>query len=533
MGFDDILRNIGDFGRFQKRVLALILLIPLGQSGILLVQVFIAGRSDHWCRVEHWQDEDCYQWGMTEEECILFKRNISSPMIEGERSQCKKYNLTSIDLETAFNLHDAFNESDVISCDEGWEFDRSVFSSTIIEEWELVCGKSAIPDTFQAVFFAGYLFGSIVFGRLADRIGRYYTLMFCCVIAGVTSGLTALSPNVYIFIVLRFVTAATSFGASLMSFVFASELVMPSLREWTGIGVWFSFSSGYFILAGFASITYSWRILVATMSVPYFLLIPLLPFLTESPRWLIASGRLDRAEKLIHKIAKENKREVPNNLRSMMADEDQQNQEEQGAVRDFIRVPTLRYYMINMLYSWFVQGFVFFGLTLGTSSLGVNVYLAFCISGAVEIPAHIVAIYSMGKFGRRASTSFWMLLAGFSCFGTVMTPLGPWRFSFATLGKLAIAASFDIVFVFAGEILPTPLRALGVGICSLASRVGGIVAPLLLYLGTIVDSLPLILFSSSSIIGGLLILLLPETNKKPLPDTAEETLELKKKGNQG
>lgn len=79
------------------------------------------------------------------------------------------------------------------------------------------------------------------------------------------------------------------------------------------------------------------------------------------------------------------------------------------------------------------------------------------------------------------------------------------------------------------SVISTSNRAFGVGMCSVGARVGGVVAPLLLYLGTFLESLPLILFASSSILGGLLILLLPETNRIPLPDTIEDTLNLRKK----
>ncbi|KAJ8026707.1 Solute carrier family 22 member 3 [Holothuria leucospilota] len=527
MTFDDILRSIGSFGRFQKRVIAFVSIPPLAQCAILLAQVFIAGKSDHWCHVGHWQDEDCHQWALTEEECILFKRNISAPMIEGSRSRCSMYNVTGMDLESAFNLQDEFKLSDIINCNEGWEFDRSVFASTISEEWGLVCGNSGITDVLQAIFFVGYLVGSMMFGSVADRIGRYYTFMGCCVTAGISSVLAALAPNVYIFAILRFLSAATSYGGTLMTFVIASELVLPSSRVWTGVYLWFFFSSGYFFLSGVASITYNWRLLLGIISAPYLLMIPVFPLISESPRWLIARGKFKRAEKLIRKMAKTNKKEVPEDLKSMMENENKITASEAVSVLDLIRNPTIRCYMLNMIYSWFVQGFVFFGLSLGTSSLGVNVYLAFCLSGAVEMPAHVLAIITMNKFGRRASTSFWILLAGVACFATIIAPLGPWRVTVATLGKLAISVSFDIVYVYAGEIIPTPRRAFGVGMCSAGSRVGGVVAPLLLYLGSIFESLPLILFASSSILGGLLILLLPETNKKPLPDTIEETLNLR------
>ncbi|XP_071818571.1 organic cation transporter protein-like [Apostichopus japonicus] len=529
MSFDDVLTDIGGFGIFQWKIITLVTIPPLAQCAILLSQVFIAGDGNHWCKVSQWQQEDCWQWNMTMEQCSDFKKTLSIPMNDdGTWSQCSKFNVSGMDLATAFE-HRNWTGGEVISCDEGWEFDRSVFHSTIGEEWELVCEKAAIPNLIQSVYFFGYLVGSIAFGRLADRIGRHYTFMLGCTASGVFGILTSLSPNVIVFTALRFITAAASYGTTLMCFVIASEIVIPSQRVYTGVVMWMLFSVGYFFLSGTAFITYSWRILVAIIAIPYLAMIAAFPFLTESPRWLLSRDKGESAEKIIRKIARENKKELKEDVLGKLKRGDGNSlPAKSGKLLDLIRVPTMRWYMISMCYSWFVQGFVYFGLTLGTSNLGINVYFAFCLSGVMDIAAHFLSIFTMKTCGRRWSASFLMLLAGISCFGSVIAPLGPWRVAVATIGKLAIAISFDIVYVYAGEILPTPLRAVGVGVCSVAARIGGIVAPLLLYLGTIFESLPVILFATSSIIGGFLILILPETSNQPLPDTIEDTVNRKR-----
>ena len=56
----------------------------------------------------------------------------------------------------------------------------------------------------------------------------------------------------------------------------------------------------------------------------------------------------------------------------------------------------------------------------------------------------------------------------------------------------------------------------------MASRVGGIIAPLLLIFGDYWAPLPYIIFGASSLIAGLLVLLLPETKGQTLPETIEE-----------
>ena len=50
------------------------------------------------------------------------------------------------------------------------------------------------------------------------------------------------------------------------------------------------------------------------------------------------------------------------------------------------------------------------------------------------------------------------------------------------MGKFGIAAAFAIVYVYTAEIFPTPIRSLGIGICSTSARFGGIIAPFVVHL---------------------------------------------------
>lgn len=60
------------------------------------------------------------------------------------------------------------------------------------------------------------------------------------------------------------------------------------------------------------------------------------------------------------------------------------------------------------------------------------------------------------------------------------------------------------------------------GICSLSSRVGGILAPYLANLGPGYKHVPMLAFGASSLVAGLAALLLPETVGVTLPVTIED-----------
>ncbi len=60
------------------------------------------------------------------------------------------------------------------------------------------------------------------------------------------------------------------------------------------------------------------------------------------------------------------------------------------------------------------------------------------------------------------------------------------------------------------------------GTSSMCARVSGVISPIILLLQKYWKPLPLVVFGSSSVIAGLLILLLPETLKENLPETLQD-----------
>ena len=53
------------------------------------------------------------------------------------------------------------------------------------------------------------------------------------------------------------------------------------------------------------------------------------------------------------------------------------------------------------------------------------------------------------------------------------------------VGKFAISSSFMGIWLYGAEIFPTTIRSAGVGICNVAARCGGVLAP---YVGLLVST---------------------------------------------
>ena len=86
------------------------------------------------------------------------------------------------------------------------------------------------------------------------------------------------------------------------------------------------------------------------------------------------------------------------------------------------------------------------------------------------------------------------------------------------IGKFGVSACYAIIYVYGSELVPTTARAVAVGFFSQGGRIGGIIAPFVVYLGEYNSSIPFVIFGTFGILAGFLCFLLPETKGKSLPN---------------
>lgn len=93
-----------------------------------------------------------------------------------------------------------------------YDYDTDTFSKTLQMEWDLVCDKASLVSISQTVFMLGILVGSIVFGILADIYGRRLPLVAAVCLQLVFGVATSIAPSYWLFVVMRFLTAAATGG---------------------------------------------------------------------------------------------------------------------------------------------------------------------------------------------------------------------------------------------------------------------------------------------------------------------------------
>lgn len=180
-----------------------------------------------------------------------------------------------------------------------------------------------------------------------------------------------------------------------------------------------------------------------------------------------------------------------------------------------------------MIISWFVNSHVYYGLSLNVKNLGGNMYFNFVLAGLVEIPSYLLTVVLLNWSGRRKSLFYFMMGAASSCWVCMKLQqqenVNTGAQSVAAMfGKFCISASFAVLYVYAAELFPTVIRNVGMGMTTVASRIGGILCPFVVLMGEQSRSLPMFIFACMSLVAGLIGLKLPETKGRPMPETMED-----------
>jgi MFS transporter, AAHS family, 4-hydroxybenzoate transporter len=174
----------------------------------------------------------------------------------------------------------------------------------LAKEWGLT--KGALGPVFSAGLF-GLMIGALIFGPLADRIGRKRIIIFSTLAFGIGTLATAFTGDVNTLLVIRFLTGLGLGGAMPNAVAMTSEF-SPHRRRATMVMIMFcGFSVGAALgglLAAALIPQFGWRSVFVVGGLAPLLLVPILMLrLPESVRFLALTGRAhERVAQLLGQI---------------------------------------------------------------------------------------------------------------------------------------------------------------------------------------------------------------------------------------
>ncbi|XP_060241943.1 solute carrier family 22 member 19-like isoform X2 [Meriones unguiculatus] len=529
MAFHDLLNLVGGMGRFQILQMAFFLICNTILSPHVLLENFTAAIPGHRCWVSilnsgNVSDNDSR---ILSQDDLL---RISIPLDSNLRPEkCRRFVQPQWHLlhsnDTFFNV----TEPDTEPCKDGWVYDQSTFLSTIVTEWDLVCGSQALRSVAKFVILFGILTGSILGGYISDRFGRKLVFRCALLLMAITGTCAAWAPTFLIYCSLRFLIGICVLVTTSNSLFLMIEWTSPKFQALVTTLWGCSSAFGNTAMAGLAFAFRNWQHLQLVMSVPlFFFLIPT-RWVSESARWLIVTDKPQKALKELQKVACKNGMKNSEDILTMEVVRTTMKKELEVAQNkpslcDLFCTPNLRRRVFLLSLLRFISVIPLVGFNVHLHHLTSNTFLIVCLSGAVSIPASVVGLFFLNHFGRRISQLVICFLLGIFILGTVYVPqemqtLKSILITLVAATSIVAMSSFNL---HSNELLPTVIRATAMGFIGTATNLGASLAPLFMMLTIYYASLPWIIYGVLSILSGFLPHLLPETKNQPLPDSIQD-----------
>ena len=392
-------------------------------------------------------------------------------------------------------------------------------------------------------------FGALLFGRLADMIGRHaiYGLTLVVLAAGAVA--SAFSPNVFWLIAFRFILGLGIGGDYPLSATLMSEYanrrdrgkMVSMVFSMQALGLIFGPLVALVLLVSGINHDLVWRIMLALGAVPALATFYLRRKIDETPRYALAMrGDHEGASRTIDAVTGKARhvarRHAPDSRK--------------GAARKptnggkswlslLFKAPYMRW-LIGTAGSWFLLDVAYYGTTISSplvlkslnshASLITNMLYTLLIFVIAALPGYILAIFTIDRLGRRViqclGFALMTLAYGLIAFVPALSTLTlPFLLVYGVSYFFTEFGPNVTTFVYPAEVFPVMIRTTGHGIAAALGKVGA-------FLGALVFPSLLATFHLSGAMGfaaivsflGLLltVFLLPEPKQRSLEEISNE-----------
>ncbi len=378
----------------------------------------------------------------------------------------------------------------------GWMFDAmdvgilSFIIAALKVDWNLSSSEMGWIGSVNSI---GMAVGALVFGVMADRIGRKNVFIITLLLFSIGSGLSALVTSLALFLILRFFIGMGLGGELPVASTLVSESV-PAKERGKVVVLLESFWAGGWLIAALISYFviphFGWQTALILTALPAFYALYLRVKLPDSPAFQATGAKKESSFSKIIKVW----------------------------AKPYVKQTAMLWIL------WFSVVFSYYGMFLWLPSVmvmkGFDLIQSFqyvLIMTLAQLPGYFSAAFLIERVGRKFVLVTFLIGTAISAyfFGNAES-LGLLLTSGIFLSFFNLGA-WGAVYAYSPEHYPTEIRGTGTGLAASFGRIGGIFGPLLVgYLVAANVSIHTIffIFAISILVGALAVLLLGEETKQ-------------------
>src|ERR671931_2664062 len=328
---------------------------------------------------------------------------------------------------------------------------------------------------------AGSLFGSLVLGRLADRIGRRAIFQYAILWYALFTAATALAWGPWSVMTFRFLAGLGLGGMLVVDPSMLTEYLPPQRRGrllvfldfWWPVGLLLATGLSWIFLGHSLGGSWSWRWLFLAASFPAFMAFVVRRTLPESPYFLARQGRTREAAEVLTEItgrrvepeAFEAPDEPRSSLRELLAER----------LRGRAATTALVWVALNISYYGFFLWLPF--VLQAEKNFSINLYLLLTLSALSQYPGYAAAIWLVDRIGRKPTLAAFLLLGGVSGYAFAAADSATvYVISLFFVGFFNLGA-WGALYPYTSELFPTRVRASAFGMLEGGGKGAAIAGP--------------------------------------------------------
>lgn len=388
-------------------------------------------------------------------------------------------------------------------------------------------------------------FGSLIFGRLADRVGRHGIYGYTLLVLAAGAIASAFSPGIVWLLISRFILGLGIGGDYPLSATLMSEYanrkdrgkLITMVFSMQGLGLIIGPLVAIILLLLGINHDLTWRIMLALGAIPALGTFYLRRQIAETPRYALAmQGNAAAAERTVAQVTKI----AQNGNIASPAPLTPKRPQPARSWLYLLVTPRLLRWLIGTAGAWFLLDFAYYGTTISSplvlkqlnphSTLITNMLYTLLIFVIAALPGYIIAALTIDRLGRK-----WIQVMGFCmmtlAYGVIAFAPGLTMLTLPFLLVYGVSYFFTefgpnvTTFVYPAEVFPVMVRTTGHGIAAALGKtgafIGAFVFPYLLATFHLQGAMAAAAVVS---LAGLLLTIftLPEPNQRSLEEISDE-----------